>query len=114
MALTPLELTHCQEQLAIFMQRRRPPVELRDKVDLIYQIVGHSIEIWELRVHWLDKTITTKSAIAKATFVRTKNHWQVYWMRGDGKWHSYEPQAKVKNLEEFLDTVDRDEHFCFW
>lgn len=50
-------------------------------VDLIYQIVGHSIEIWELRVRWLDKISITKSAIAKATFVRTKNHWQVYWMQ---------------------------------
>ncbi|WP_293636258.1 DUF3024 domain-containing protein [Polaromonas sp.] len=52
--------------------------------------------------------------MAKATFVRTKGIWKVFWMRSDLKWHSYEPKAKVNTLKEFLGAVDRDEHSCFF
>lgn len=50
--------------------------------------------------------------MAKATYVRTRKHWGVFWMRRDLKWHSYDPQPVVETIEEFLEIVDRDQLCC--
>ena len=52
--------------------------------------------------------------MAKATFVQIKGILKVFWMRADLKWHSYEPKAAVNTFKEFLGSVDRDEHRCFF
>jgi hypothetical protein len=114
MALSEIELKRCEKALAAFMQRRRPPPEIRCKLDLAYRISGQSIELFEIRPDWQDKTKTMEAPVAKATFIRTQNHWKVFWMRRDLKWHGYEPNQEVKTLEAFLNVVDRDEYCCFF
>jgi hypothetical protein len=114
MALTALELRRCERDLAKFMDRRRPPPEVRPKLDIGYRIAGHSVEIFEIRPDWQDPTKTVEHPIAKATFVRTRNLWRVFWMRRDLKWHGYEPNLEVQSLEAFLHVVNRDEYFCFF
>jgi Protein of unknown function (DUF3024) len=114
MALTTIEVRRCEQALARFLERRRPPVHLRDQVDIGYRLDGHSVEIFEVRPDWQDKTTRTEVPIAKATFVRTRNHWKVFWMRRDLKWHGYEPNPEVQSLEAFLNVVDRDESHCFF
>jgi Protein of unknown function (DUF3024) len=52
--------------------------------------------------------------IAKAQYVKSRAVWKVYWQRADMKWHSYEPQAEVKSLEEFVTVVEVDEYYCFF
>jgi hypothetical protein len=112
MALTEIEIKRCEKALAAFMERRRPPPVIRSQLDMAYEMSGHSVEIFEVRPHWQDPSRTMETPVAKATFVRTKNHWKVFWMRQDLKWHGYEPVAQVSSLEAFLDVVDRDEHCC--
>lgn len=55
-----------------------------------------------------------RSKIAKATFVKTMNHRNVFWMPSDLKWHKYQSELTVKTFHEFADLVDKDEHYCFW
>ena len=50
---------------------------------------------------------------AKATFVKTAGIWKVYWMRGNLKWHPYDP-ATAPSLEAFLKLVHEDKHNCFF
>jgi hypothetical protein len=114
MALTDLERRRCERDLAKFMDRRRPPPDIRPKLDIGYRITGHSVEIFEIRPDWQDPTKTMEHPVAKATFVRTKNVWRVFWMRRDLKWHGYEPNLEVHSLEAFLNVVDRDEYSCFF
>ena len=114
MALTEIELKRCEKALAQFLERRRPPAHIREQLDIGYKLVGHSVEIFEVRPDWQDKTKKMETPVAKATFVRTRNHWKVYWMRRDLKWHAYEPNSDVKSLEAFLNVVDRDEYCCFF
>ena len=114
MALTDIERMRCEKALGGFLARRRPPSHVREQVDLSYRIHGLSVEIFEVRLHWLDRTKTTETPVAKATFVRTRNHWKVFWMRRDLKWHGYPPRPTVKTLDALLNLVDRDEHFCFF
>ena len=114
MALSELELKRCEKVLAQFLKHRRPPLHIRSQLDISYKISGHSVEIVEIRPDWQDKTNQIETPIAKATFVRTENHWKVFWMRRDLKWHGYEPNPEVKTLEAFLNVVDRDEYGCFF
>lgn len=114
MAFTEIERQRCERAIGGFLERRRPPAHIRDEVDLAYRLDGHSVEIFEIRPNWRDRAKKMETPVAKATFVRTKNHWRVYWMRRDLKWHQYEPAPEVGTLEAFLDLVDRDENCCFF
>lgn len=114
MALTDLERRRCELHLAKFMDRRRPPPDIRPKLDIGYRIAGHSVELFEIRPDWQDPKKTMEHPFAKATFVRTRNLWRVFWMRRDLKWHGYEPNPEVRSLEAFLHVVDRDEYCCFF
>ncbi len=96
------------------MERRRPPIEIRPKLDLGYKIEGQSVELFSIRPDWQDQSKIMTSPIAKTTFVRTQKRWKVYWMRSDLKWHGYEPTLEVHSLEAFLHVVDRDEYCCFF
>ena len=114
MAFSDLELMRCEKALAQFLERRRPPAHIRGQLDISYKIYGHSVEIVEIRPDWQDAKKKTETPVAKATFVRTKNHWKVFWMRRDLKWHGYEPNLEVETLEAFLNVVARDEYCCFF
>lgn len=114
MAFTELEKEKYGKLTANFVEKRRPPKEIRDKVDLAYRIKHQSIVIFEIRALMLGGGETIESPIAKAVFVRARKSWNVYWMRSDLKWHSYPPEPRVGNLETFLKLVDEDTMCCFW
>jgi Protein of unknown function (DUF3024) len=113
-ALSELEVKRCEKALAGFLVRRRPPTHIRPQLDIAYRISGQSVEIFEVRPHWIHKDQKHESPVAKATYVRTRKHWRVFWMRRDLKWHRYEPHPVAKNIEEFLEIVHRDELCCFF
>lgn len=94
MAFTELERKRCERDLARFMERRPPPPQIRKELDLGYKTEDQSVEIFEIRPDWRDKTVTRTTPVAKATFIRSRNQWRVFWMRRDLKWHGYEPSTK--------------------
>jgi hypothetical protein len=114
MALTELEVKRCERALARFLERRRPPPGIRPRLDIGYRISGQSVEIFEIRPHWLDRSKKRESPVAKATYVRARKLWRVFWMRRDLKGHGYQPQPETRSLDEFLEVVDRDEWSCFF
>lgn len=114
MPFTEEERALHEKQMAEFVEKHRPAVEIRNEVDLAFRIDGQSIVIYEVRRHWKDASRRIESAIAKTTFVRTTWNWKVFWMRRDLKWHSYPVQPIAKSLTEFLDLVEEDVKGCFW
>jgi len=52
--------------------------------------------------------------MAKATYVRTRGAWRVFWQRRDLKWHGYEPRPEVDSIDEFASVVAEDAHACFF
>lgn len=114
MAFTEFEKKKYEMIVSEFIKKRRPPLHVRDKVDLNFRIEEQSVEIFEIRPMWQNPEKKIESAIAKATFVRTQKLWNVYWQRADLKWHSYEPEPEVKELEDFIYLVETDEYACFW
>jgi hypothetical protein len=89
-AFNDIERKRCERDLEKFMERHRPPPDIRPELDFGYRISGHSVEIFEIRPDWQNPKETMEHAVAKATFVRTRNLWRVFWMRRDLKWHGYE------------------------
>ena len=97
-----------------FVESRRPPPHLRDKVDLNYRIAGQSVEIFEIRPLWNDPERKIDEAVAKATYVKSKGVWKIYWQRADLRWHRYDTSLEVESLQEVLEIIGNDEYGCFF
>ena len=115
MALTELELARVNRSMNVFMQQRRPPPHIRPKVDFGFRVVGQSVEIFETRPVWRGPPDQKReSPVAKATFVRSRSVWRVFWQRRDLKWHGYDPRPEVRSIDEFVSLVAEDAHACFF
>jgi hypothetical protein len=114
MPLSEFEKKKSDKELRAFVDKRRPPPHLREQLDLGYRLQGQSVEIFEIRPLWRHPGEKLEEAVAKATFVKTRQAWRVYWQRADLKWHRYDPQPDVPTLQAFLELVDRDEYGCFF
>lgn len=114
MALTEKQTQEIIKAGEAFLAKRRPNVEIRDQLDLAYRIEGQSVFIYEIRPVWNMPSEIMESDVAKTTFVKTKNHWKVFWMRADLKWHSYPPNPSVNSIKHFFDLVEKDKHACFF
>lgn len=109
-----IERKRIEKTVAAFVAKRRPPVHLRDQVDLGFRFDGRSVEIFEIRPRWDDPTERVEEAVGKARYLKTRDMWLVYWQRADLKWHKYEPVPEVSTIDAFLRLVDEDEYACFF
>jgi hypothetical protein len=114
MAFTKEELEQHRKVVKDYVDRCRPPVHLRNQVDLSFRIENQSIEIFEIRSRFNDPNSVVEIPIAKTTWVKSQNVWRVFWQRADMKWHRYLPLPEVKSLQEFIDAVEADEYACFY
>lgn len=114
MAFSEFEDASHRAAMDAFLELRRPPLSVREEVDLAYRVSEQSIVVFEDRVSFNDPSLRIEVPIAKATYVRTKNHWKVFWRRGNGKWEGYEPEPIARHLDEFLRVVHEDTFGCFW
>jgi hypothetical protein len=114
-ALSEFELARVQRAMDALMQLRRPPPHVRQKLDVGFRVTGQSVEIFEIRPPWRGSGDEKhESAVAKATYVRTRGVWRVFWQRRDLKWHRYEPRPEVNSIDEFAGLVAEDAHACFF
>ena len=112
--MNDIERKRIENAVATFVASRRPPLHLRDQVDLSFRFDGRSVEIFEIRPRWDNPAQRVEEAVAKARYLKSRDKWLVYWQRADLKWHKYGPVPEVGTLEAFLDLVDRDEYACFF
>jgi len=114
MAFSEFEIKRVEKIVGKFIEKRRPAPHIRKELDLGFRLKNQSVEIFEIRPAWRNPGKIIESDVAKATYVKTKKLWKVFWQRADLKWHRYDPKPQVKTIEEFLAIVDRDEHACFF
>lgn len=108
--ITTVEIIEIME---IYKTKVRPRPEIRDQVDIGYEIQDQSVILQEIRPSWKNPSEIQQFAFAKTTYVKNKNNWKVFWQGADLKWHSYTPMPIVKQLTDFLNLVDQDKHHCF-
>ncbi len=115
MVLTEIEAARVKKVVGDFIQRRRPPPHIRPQLDLGFRVSGQSVEIFEIRPVWRGAPGEKhESAVAKATYVRTRRRWRVLWQRRDLKWHRYDAMPEVASIEEFVALVHEGPHGCFF
>ena len=114
MSFSEFEIKRFEKEISEFMDKLRPLVHIRNEVDLGFRLDGQSVEIFEIRAVWNNPEKKMEEPVAKATYVKCKNLWKVYWMKSDLKWHKYEPEFEVKELADFVAVVDEDRYACFW
>jgi len=105
-----LEIIHAGET---FLEKRRPPEEIRNQIDIGYRIDGQDVFIYQTQPKWTNPSEFMEIDFAKATFVQTQNLWKVFWINSNLKWIGYKPKASVKSIKDFFDEVDKDENACF-
>jgi hypothetical protein len=114
MAFSDTERAQNHKALKWFLERRRPPEHVRPQLDIGYAIVGHVVDIFEIRPDWQDETSTRHTPVARVRFVRTANEWRLYWMRRDLKRHLYEDEGVHPSLQSALEVVHADAYCCFF
>ncbi len=115
MALSEFEIRRAEKLVGAFVERRRPPVYVRPKLDFAFRIEGQSVVLFEVRPRWRGEPVEMmEQPCAKATYVKARGIWRIYWMRADLKWHAYPPCPETRDLEIFLRLVDEDAHHCFF
>jgi hypothetical protein len=114
MVLTKQQTASIESAMADFLSKRRPPEEIRNKVDLAWRIEGQSVLIYHIRPFWRDDSQKIEDSVAKASYNSKTNRWKIYWRRADQKWHAYPPYPEAVFFDEFLTVVDEDENCCFW
>lgn len=102
-------------QLRSFVESLRPAdEETRKKLDFGYSWDGQTALLFEIRPQWNDPTRILELPFAKLRFVKSSKIWKLYWMRGSGKWESYEPNPESANLQLLLGEIDHDGYGCFF
>ena len=114
MAISEFEIKRVEKIMDGYLARTRPPVHIRNELDIGYRIENQSVELFEIRPAFKDPSEKIEHAIAKATYVKRGGIWRIYWMRADLKWHRFEPVPEVDNLEEFLSVIEDDHYGCFY
>ena len=103
-----------EKSVKAFVERRRPPPHIRPELDLGYRLKNQSVVIFEVRPAFRQPGRIIEHSVAKATYVKTRKHWRVFWQRADLKWHRYDPLRTVRTIDEFIAEVDRDPYGCFF
>ena len=114
MSFNEFELKKHQQILDKYIEKIRPPENIRKELDISYRIINLSVEIYEIRPQYDNPKQINNIEIAKTTYVRTQDVWKIYWMRSDLKWHGYEPNSEVEKLSDFLSVIEEDKYGCFW
>ena len=115
MSFTPLETVSIIECLENFVEMLRPKDEnIKKKLDYGYKVEGYTVFITEIRPQWDNPEIINEHAFAKATFVKSREHWKIFWMRANLKWYAYDPVPIVKKIDDFVNVVGEDAHHCFF
>lgn len=114
MAFSDFERASNLNILRWFLDAKRPPEKVRAQLDIGYAIVGQTVDVFEIRPDWQDRTTTRHTPVARVRFVRTKKQWLLFWMRRDLKWHAYELEPVHRSLRSALETGSADAYCCFF
>lgn len=113
MPFNDLERKRIEKAADAFLAAVRPPLHIRPQLDYDYTLTRQTIELRELRPAWDNPANVTRRSFARATYVRTCDEWRVYWVRGSGKWHVYDPPS-APSVQAFFDLIREDRLGCFF
>lgn len=97
-----------------YVASKRPEdLEIRKQLDFGYSWDGKVARLYEIRPFWDNPSEIQYNEYAKIRFYKSRQKWQLYWMRASLKWKLYEPFPEATHLEEILDIITEDAYGCF-
>jgi len=94
--------------------KQRVPDHLRSQINVYYEIRGYDVELIETRPHYIKSNEWTETPIALLKYDPDTLTWQLYWMRGSGKWQEYTELQPTNHLQSVIDEIANDPHRVFW
>jgi hypothetical protein len=113
MSIDPFQALDVIEIMEDFLEMNRPPEHIRKDLDLGYRIDmdNQQVIIFEIRPAYKNPSEIRELDFAKATFVKSRDLWRIYWKRASG-WYPYTPE-EMKTLKDFVKEVEEDPLGCF-
>lgn len=85
------------------------------RIRYLCEVEGNTVTLWEERPAWDDPKRTTKTGIARFRHWKSRETWQLYWMRRALKWHAYDPDVSfAKRLSALVKVVEEDKWRAFF
>ena len=95
------------------VEKMRPPIEIRNQLDLGYSFEKNVLILFEIRPSFMDESIIMNIEFAKARYYKSQEKWKIYWKLANQKWELYEVE-QVSNIDDFFKVVNEDKHGCFF
>jgi hypothetical protein len=95
------------------IEKMRPAEHIRNQLDIGYTFENNTLQIFEIRPQWNDPSKIQHSPFVKAKFIKSKQIWKIYWLRGNLKWYSYAPHPTTDSLADLFEIINKDDHGCF-
>ena len=88
--------------------------EIRAQLDFGYSYDGKFAILYEIRPVWNNPEEIQHIEFAKIRFYKSRQLWNLDWMRASGKWELYEPFPESTHLEKIIEVIKEDKHGCFY
>ncbi|MGO1069774.1 DUF3024 domain-containing protein [Lysobacter sp. CA199] len=111
--LNDIERRRAENAITKLLKPRDSP-HVKSGGEVLYRIGGQIIEVYSARPAYDDPDEIIEIPIAKFRYVRTREVWQLFWLRASGKWQGYGALPEAESLPELVDEVWRDPFCCFW
>jgi Protein of unknown function (DUF3024) len=114
MALKKEQIIECLREVGAFIEKRRPPEEIRDKLDYRGEVIKSEVVLSEIRPVFQGNGEYRANPFAKIRWVERRSEWQIFWRRADLKWHRYKPTREIRRLRDALLEIEGDPKGCFF
>jgi len=112
-AFDELELKRIDRTVGELCRKCSPP-EHADQLRTAYEVEGHSVTMYEERPPWDGVGEWTRRGIARFRYLRSRDEWQLYWLRQDLRWHLYDPDEMPADLASLVALVAVDKYGAFF
>jgi hypothetical protein len=90
------------------------PIHARDRIKLIYKIIGNKVTLIETRPYHMNPSVWTETPIAQFRFDHETKKWALYFMDRNSRWHLHDLVKPSADFEDMLKELDRDLTGIFW
>jgi hypothetical protein len=111
MSFSKPELFKYERIVKDYVESIRPPSTLRNIIDISFEILGQSFEVFEYGPSRANPKQVFKSPIFKITFAKKSNSWKIYKQQSDQNLYLCESKSQVKTLEEAILILQSDKSY---
>lgn len=102
-----------ERQIAEEVEKLRPPVEVRKELDFGFTYENNIALLLEIRPNFINENEIMQRPFAKIKFVKSKNVWKLYWMRGNLTWLEY-TKSNFTTIQKAFEVIEDDDDCCFF